>query len=66
MEPSNNTEVKVESSTNDAGQHQEDDKRETHTGGERFGGRGRGGRGVSRYSCRRNIFKGIFIAYPYL
>lgn len=37
--------VKVDSSTNDAGQ-QEDEKRDAHVG-DRFSGRGRGGRGVS-------------------
>lgn len=46
MEQPNAEPTKVESSTNDAGQHQEEDiKREGHGGG--FGGRGRGGRGVS-------------------
>lgn len=46
MEQPNSEPVKVESSTNDAGQNQDDEKRDGH-GGERFGGRGRGGRGVS-------------------
>lgn len=51
------TNVKVESSTNDAGQQQGEEKREGPGGGERFGGRGRGGgRGV----C---IFEFSYILY---
>lgn len=40
-----NADVKIEPATTDAGQPDED-KRDGHVG-ERFGGRGRGGRGVS-------------------